>query len=896
MQRYEAARDLVVISLIELEPQLPQKQRALVHATRLHLQRAKFVLAVVGEFSSGKSFLLNALLGKIRYEEFKGRRAIVGLLATDINPSTAAITELEYSPTEEAHAFYEDGRTERIALDSLAKFVAVATGGDVGTVHTATDDDAGAPQRVVVTVDSPFLQRGFTLADTPGLASINPAHRRATLGFLPNADAVLYLIDTQQPFTEGDAAFLGIIREHIDSIFIVQTKIDLWRAEQTGSKYAWEHAHDRIAQLAAVHSPGTYVYALSAREYAEGLLEGDQAKIEGSRFPYFLSALDASLIKNTGRARLRRASEHTEIAIREAIAQFEGDLAMLELSVDELRSRRAQILPTLERIDRSVGEQRSAIIATEARRRRLINEQGIALCGDAEETLTQAFDTADIARLRDRARLHILIDRTMAQVVGEFANEVAAQIASDLSTSLSSASALLPFRFSLSDAAARAFAAQPGSGKWTGDVRSAIAATIVLEAIGGPAIGLAHDIAGRFALAPAGTYMKRELTADLRGEVFPRLRAQIAAFVQETASKSIRIYDEFASALADAALTNRDIGIGSIDRALAARAGQNDPHEALVNLRARRERLQQSLDRLADATAGFLAHQDEITQADAGPEAIRRAHADPSFDTSIYTSGLRPQRWRVAVLGALRRGKSSFINAVAQDRVLSDDAAGAIKFPVHVRYGPQTKAYGLQSDGTWQEIAFAHALTEATRNPVLIETPWSMPHELVLVHAPAFDSGDPHAEEIAIVAARASSEVLCLFSRQLCDRELSLYERVSELGKPMQFVHTIADNESAGERRQVTELAAQYLAEHKVAVARMYTISAADYEQARREHRAAAPWNELEALISTLEAHAESHMARLVRLEKSNAPGHPTVKMPAPSGTKSGFLQRWFGK
>ena len=129
---------------------------------------------------------------------------------------------------------------------------------DVGTLHDATKEERDAPVRVIVKSDSPFLQRGFVVADTPGLASINPAHRRATLQFLPTADAVLYLIDTQQPFTEGDASFLGIIRQHIDSIFIVQTKIDLWRQPQSDDRPAWAHANDRIARLAAVHAHGTY--------------------------------------------------------------------------------------------------------------------------------------------------------------------------------------------------------------------------------------------------------------------------------------------------------------------------------------------------------------------------------------------------------------------------------------------------------------------------------------------------------------------------------------------------------------------------------------------------------------------------------------------------------------
>ena len=130
-------------------------------------------------------------------------------------------------------ATFPSGRTERVPIDGLARFVAVA---GEAKLHDATAAERDAPTLVRVGVASPFLANGFVVADTPGLASINPAHRRATLAYLPGADAVLYLIDTQQPFTDGDAAFLGIIRRYIESMFIVQTKIDLWRmTEPTAS-------------------------------------------------------------------------------------------------------------------------------------------------------------------------------------------------------------------------------------------------------------------------------------------------------------------------------------------------------------------------------------------------------------------------------------------------------------------------------------------------------------------------------------------------------------------------------------------------------------------------------------------------------------------------------------
>jgi len=121
LDRYAVARDDVAPLLDDLVALVRDvatwhaandDMRALEQSAR-RLRDGRFVLAVVGEFSSGKSFLLNALLGKIVREERAGATRITGLLATDINPSTATITELRYARTESATAYYQSGREER---------------------------------------------------------------------------------------------------------------------------------------------------------------------------------------------------------------------------------------------------------------------------------------------------------------------------------------------------------------------------------------------------------------------------------------------------------------------------------------------------------------------------------------------------------------------------------------------------------------------------------------------------------------------------------------------------------------------------------------------------------------------------------------------------------------
>ncbi len=952
LERYRSARDDVAACLDELR-ELVGAEAARWHdadadadalaRTTARLRDGRFVLAVVGEFSSGKSFLLNALLGKVEFEERPGGKRIAGLLATDINPSTATITELTYASDESASAVYASGREERIPLGRLARFIAV---GEEGKLHDATGaEDAGAPVLVRIAVDSPFLKSGFVVADTPGLASINPAHRRATLSYLPGADAVLYLIDTQQPFTEGDASFLGIVRRYIESVFIVQTKIDLWRmrpspgSRETGGDAVegWQVAAQRIVAQAAKHAPGTPVFPLSAREYAEGLLTGDDALIAQSRFREFFGALDASLVATTGRSRLRRAAaEARRVATRAADAlAFDADA--LETTADVLGARRAGVAPALDAFDAAAAaaharlDEAGTALASETRARGEATRSALA------RTLARAFDTADVARLRDRAKLHILVDDVLATAVGRFAGDAAELVAKRLRDEAKNASAsvvaaargadgehvLAPLldaiaaeRLPVTEDAAHAFGADASSGAWSTDLETGLRSSIVLGALGGPAVGLVDAIARRFAAAPPGAYMKRELLADLESGIYPAFDAELARYVDGITARVETIARGLGARIAALAPRVRAEALGPLDRALAAHAG------ATAGAAAARVAAARAACERADAARALATRIETRTEAFARESRSDRAElADPAvpldphagrervtqdgaarFDPHTYEHGLRPERWRIAVLGAFKRGKSSLINAMAGSRVLPDEGADVeMHFPVHVRYGERHRAYALGDDAGWNEIAPNEALDAATRTPLLIETPWTLPRQLVLVHTPAFDSGFPLANEIVRAAAQSASEIVALFSRQLSDRELELYGTLAQATKPITFVHTMADHEDAAERRNVVMLADRYLRERAIVPQRIFTTSTLEYREAVDAGRAPAGWNELVALRSTLEAHAEEHMARLARGERERAEVERLAKSAPPSAApaaseRGSLLKRLFGR
>jgi hypothetical protein len=395
----------------------------------------------------------------------------------------------------------------------------------------------------------------------------------------------------------------------------------------------------------------------------------------------------------------------------------------------------------------------------------------------------------------------------------------------------------------------------------------------------------------------------------LRAQLFDDFDREVAAYVALNAGRIKAIAGRLGARVAGLAARVRIESLGALDSALDVRARGGDPAASAAAARERAQSIAALATRIETLSETF-ARESRLARSEHADTSVPldgtagRQRVPPEegkrFDPHTYEHGLRPERWRIAVLGALRRGKSSLINAIAGDRVLRDEGSDVeMRFPVHVRYGPESKAYALGDDAAWDVIPFDSALQAATRTPVLIETPWRLPRQLVLVHTPAFDSGLPDAEQIVFAVASGASETLALFSRQLSDRELDIYGRIAQLGKPMTFVHTLADNEEAGERRNVVTLADRYLRQHAIVPQRIFTVSASEYRGAQIAQRAPAAWNEIVALKSTLESHAQEHMDRLERSARDRARLERIAQAEVPPATPArppSLLDKLFGR
>jgi small GTP-binding protein len=233
-----------------------------------------FLLVVVGEFNSGKSAFINALVGDMVLEE-------------GVTPTTAQVQVLQYGENPSRAA-----RTP--------------------TLH-------------VITAPVPLL-RDLHIVDTPGTNAVIREHEAITADFVPRADLVLFVTSADRPFTETERQFLHAIRDWGKKIVIVLNKVDLFQsAAELRQVIAFVEDHARQL-LGAVPE----IFPVSAR-LALRAKKGDPAAWAASRFEALEHFIVARLDERE-RLRIKLASPlgvavSITARLREVVA---GRLALLK--------------------------------------------------------------------------------------------------------------------------------------------------------------------------------------------------------------------------------------------------------------------------------------------------------------------------------------------------------------------------------------------------------------------------------------------------------------------------------------------------------------------------------------------------------------------------------------
>ena len=341
-------------------------------------------LVLAGRTNSGKSSLVNALLGR-------------DIVAEGAHVPTTAPAVVGWAPVEAARV-HGPGPSRAVALAEVRAFQ-----------HAAADGGAGAEVELYeLDIAHPLLAAGVSLVDLPGIGDASGASERALVAErLLAADVLVFVLDAEAPLSRPEAEFLAAVAPAAADVVFVVGKADVAldpEAVVAADRAVLAHAAPQWAEAP--------VFVLSARELALAERAGDASLAAASGVPALARHVTARLaphprvVKSAALARSCRAVvAELEAAERIALAgdldagrRAEAAVATHRRYVEGTTAWTADFARGFQRCTRQVVERDLRMRLLECRERRevRIRSGGIAL-----EEVTEHV-RADLDELADR--------------------------------------------------------------------------------------------------------------------------------------------------------------------------------------------------------------------------------------------------------------------------------------------------------------------------------------------------------------------------------------------------------------------------------------------------------------------------------------------------------------
>ena len=180
----------------------------------------RFEIAVFGRVSSGKSSLLNTMLG-------------TDVLPVGVTPVTAVPTRIVHGEKASLAVSFADAPQKISELSALPDYV----------TEQKNPQNAKHVTRISVMLPSSQLANGISFVDTPGLGSLATSGAAETLAYLPKCDLGVVLIDAGSTLTDEDIRIVLALREAAIPAHILLSKADLLEDADGEKTLAYIHQH-----------------------------------------------------------------------------------------------------------------------------------------------------------------------------------------------------------------------------------------------------------------------------------------------------------------------------------------------------------------------------------------------------------------------------------------------------------------------------------------------------------------------------------------------------------------------------------------------------------------------------------------------------------------------------
>lgn len=250
------------------------------------IRTKKYRVAVLGEFSRGKSSLINALLGS-------------SILPADVLPSTATINRVTFGLDPHVEIVYKDGKSEEIAIDAMENYVTKLT--------EESQEKAATIEEAVVVYPTVICQNYIDIIDTPGLNESEDM-TFLTKSQLNKIDAAIVTISALSPLSETERTLIRSLIEseeigylifavsfidRIDEEDVERVLADIRnRISQMGDMIAESHGEDSdITQKAYRILKQPELYGISAKKALKAFETNNNKLLKESCFSEFQKAL-----------------------------------------------------------------------------------------------------------------------------------------------------------------------------------------------------------------------------------------------------------------------------------------------------------------------------------------------------------------------------------------------------------------------------------------------------------------------------------------------------------------------------------------------------------------------------------------------------------------------------
>jgi replication fork clamp-binding protein CrfC len=322
----------VIVELIDHTIAIAELNERKDLARRLARARERIIdpqirVVIAGQLKQGKSQLLNSLLN-------------LPVARVGDDEATVVITVVSYSDPPSARLIVATGADgEPAAIDIPVD--------DINTdLRQAPQAGSREVLRVEIGAPSPLLQGGLAFIDTPGVGGHGQPHLSATLGLLPDADALIMVSDTSQELTEPEMWFIQQAHRICPVGVLVATKTDLYPH--------WRDVVNTNAghlQRAGVPMP---IIGVSSVLRSHAVTLNDKELNDESNFPAIVKFLSEKVLsRETDRVRdevlgeIRSAAQHLTMSAGSELAVV-NDPGLRDRLADDLERRKRDALDALE--------------------------------------------------------------------------------------------------------------------------------------------------------------------------------------------------------------------------------------------------------------------------------------------------------------------------------------------------------------------------------------------------------------------------------------------------------------------------------------------------------------------------------------------------------------------